>query len=146
MWHLVVEWLKCQSSQKIFLGKLIFRIMCMSQLWLNGWIDIPRKKYFLAKLIFRIICVSQLWLTWLNSQFSRNTWFSKICMSWTVVELVDSQNLDSRKLHFSKCVCCKSCWNGWLATLYYLFSREVLSLTYMWHLVVEWLNCQSSQK
>ena len=65
----------------------------------------------------------------------------------TLVELVDSPNLDSRKLQFSNCVCCKCCWNGWLATLQWRFSILFsIFLTYLMHPVVEWLNWQSSQK
>ena len=45
-----------------------------------------------------------------------------------MVELVDSQNLDSRKLQFSKCVCFKNCWNGWIDSLYWLFSINSLKI------------------
>ena len=87
--HLVVEWLNWQSWQKIFLAKLIFRIMCVPQLWLN-WLNgllspkIPRKTQFSKN-----VCRKQ-WLNWLIRQIwiLANSNFQIVCIA-KAVEMVD---------------------------------------------------------
>ena len=92
--------------------------------------------------ILNCVCFKLCWNGWLATLcrlFCRET-LSFTYMLHLVVELVESAILAkiiSRKLQILNCVCCKLCWNGWLATHCWLFCRETLSFTYMLHLVVE---------
>ena len=54
-----------------------------------------------------------------------------------MVDLGDLLELDSCKLHFPNCMCCKRCWNGWLARMWQLFFRGGLSKTYTSYLLVD---------
>jgi hypothetical protein len=102
----LLKWLNWHSLLTISIARLYPTHTCASSGW-NGWIANPRKSNFSRNLIST------------NMYVVNNGW------------MVDSPKVDTRKLQFSNCVCCKNSLNGWMANLYWLFPREAPSNIYL---------------